>query len=110
MADELGRSTAPYRPRFEAEDWLALACGCLGIDRVDLASRLRQGEIVRARELVGLIGVERYGVRVKELAKELGKSEDGVSLWVRRGAKRRVEDPSFAAAARELDAAAQQER
>jgi hypothetical protein len=110
MADELGRSTSPYRRRFQAKDWLALACGHLEVDRADVAGRGRQREIVRARELIGLIGVGLYGVRVKDLAGEPGKSEDGVSLWVRRGAKRRLENASFAAASEDLDAAAREER
>jgi len=110
MLDELGRSTAPYRPQLSAEEWVVIACGCLGVDRADLAGRGRQPEIVRARELTGLIGVERYGVQVKRLAEELGKSEDGVSLWVRRGARRRSDDAVFAGAAERLDSIAQQER
>lgn len=109
MVDELGRSTSPYRRRFEAEDWLALACGHLGVERADVAGRGRQKEIVRARELMGLIGVGLYGVRVKDLARELGKSEDGVSLWVRRGSMRKLEDVPFAAAAEDLDNAAREE-
>ena len=58
---------------------------------------------MRIRDLMGLVGVERYGVKVKGLAAVLEKSEDGVSLWVRRGGRRREEDKSFAAEARELD-------
>jgi REP element-mobilizing transposase RayT len=110
MADELGRGTSPYRRRFEAEEWLALACGHLEVERADIAGRGRQKEVVRARELLGLIGVGLYGVRVKDLARELGKSEDGVSLWVRRGAQRRLENAPFAAAAEDLDSAAREER
>jgi hypothetical protein len=89
---------------------LALACGHLEVERADVAGRGRQKEVVWARELVGLIGVGLYGVRVKDLARELGKSEDGVSLWARRGAKRRLEDALFAAAAEDLDNAAREER
>ncbi len=110
MVDELGRSTAPYRPRLGAEEWLAIACAHLCVDRADLEGRGRQREIVWARDLIGLIGVERYGVQVKSLAVALGKSEDGVSLWVRRGVKRRSDDELFAEAADRLDSVAQQER
>ena len=67
-------------------------------------------EIVRARDIVGLLGVERYGVKVKDLAERLGKSEDGVSLWVRRGGLRRVQDAAFAAEVEELDASLKEER
>ena len=61
------------------------------------------------RELIGLVGIERYGVKVTALAAELGKSRDGVSRWYRRGAVRREEDPEFAAAAKALDQAASEE-
>jgi hypothetical protein len=47
---------------------------------------------------------------VKDLAECLGKSEDGVSLWVRRGARRREEDASFAFEAEKLDLALRRER
>ena len=82
----------------------------MGVDRDELASRSRKPEIVRAREIVGLLGVERYGVKVKELAECLGKSEDGVSLWVRRGGCRRGQDAAFAADVEDLDASLKEER
>ena len=110
MLDELGRPTSPYRPRFAAEKWLDVTCRHFGVERGDLSSRRRHPEIIRIRDLVGLVGVERYGVRVKDLAAVLGKSEDGVSLWVRRGARRREEDPKFAKAARDLDDKFKEER
>ncbi len=110
MADELGRPTSPYRSRFEADAWIETTCRHFEIQREDLASRSRKDGIVRVRELIGLVGVERYGVKVKELAASLGKSEDGVSLWVRRGARRRLEDESFAEDAEALDAAMREKR
>jgi hypothetical protein len=54
---------------------------------------------MRIRELIGLVGVERFGVKVTELADVLGKSRDGVSLWMRRGVTRRATNPEFASAA-----------
>ncbi|MBW2693947.1 MAG: hypothetical protein JRE57_15145 [Deltaproteobacteria bacterium] len=62
-------------------------------------------DVVRIRELIGLVGIERYGVKVAELAAELGKSRGGVSHWFRRGAARRAEDADFAAAAEAFDRA-----
>ena len=109
FVDEQGRSTARWRPRYDAAAWLDLACDHLHIDREALRARGRHPEVVRQRELVGLVGVERYGVKVTELAAILGKSRDGVSQWVRRGAQRRAADPEFAAAAQELDLAASEE-
>ena len=87
-----------------------MTCSHFKVQREDLASRGRKEEIVRVRELIGLVGVERYGVKVKDLAARLGKSEDGVSLWVRRGARKRMEDAGFAADAEALDVAASEER
>ena len=110
LMDELGRSTSPYRARLGAEDWLELACRHLGVQQEDLASRSREAGIVRSRDLVSLIGVERYGVKVKDLAASLGKSEDGISLSARRGARRRVEDEAFANDAEALDRCGVEER
>jgi REP element-mobilizing transposase RayT len=107
--DELGRSTARWRPKYTAREWLAFACAHLDCDIVALRSRGRAPEVVRLRDLIGLVGIERYGVRVIELAAELGKSRDGVSQWYRRGTARRAEDPDFAAAAKCLDDAASEE-
>ncbi|MCP4896877.1 MAG: hypothetical protein GY906_07865 [bacterium] len=109
FVDELGRSTARWRPRFGANEWLELACGYVGVDREALGGRGRHPDVVRARDLVGLVGIERYGVKVKELADELGKSHDGVSRWYRRGTIRRATDPVFAASTEALDKAASKE-
>ena len=89
---------------------MELACAHLGCDRETLRSRGRAPDVVRLRELIGLVGIERYGVKVIELAAELGKSRDGVSDWCRRGAARRAADLNFAAAAAALDQAASEER
>ena len=103
MVDELGRPTSPFRTRYDAGTWIEVTCRHLEVEPGELSSRRRHPEIIRVRDLIGLVGVERYGVKVKDLAAQLGKSEDGVSLWVRRGARRRAEDPGFAAEAEELD-------
>jgi putative transposase len=109
FVDEQGRSTGRWRPRYSASEWLELACAELGVDQERLADRNRNREIVRARELIGLIGVERFGVKVNELARELGKSRDGVSRWIRRGAARRASDAAFASDAEALDFAASED-
>ena len=101
--DELGRGTARWRPRYGAMEWLNLACEQLNVDIEVLAGKGRSEETVKMRELIGMVGVERFGVKVAELADVLGKSRDGVSCWMRRGVKRRAADPSFAAAAERLE-------
>jgi REP element-mobilizing transposase RayT len=109
FVDELGRSTARWRPRYPATEWLELACTHLGCHREELGGRGRAPEVVRMRDLIALVGIERYGVKVTELAAELGKSRDGVSRWCRRGAARRAGEPDFAAAAEALDQAASED-
>lgn len=74
-----------------------------------LAGKGRASEIVKMRELIGMVGVERFGVKVTELADVFGKSRDGVSCWMRRGVERRTTDPSFAAAAERLEYFASEE-
>jgi len=107
--DEQGRSTARWRPRYGAREWLELTISHLGADLEALGGRGRSAEVVWQRDLIGLVGIERYGVKVTELAGELGKSRDGVSRWYRRGVRRRLTDPKFAAAAVALDDAASEE-
>ena len=50
---------------------MRLACAHLGVDIEDLKGRGRDPDIVRYRELIGLVGIERYGVKVTELAEVL---------------------------------------
>ncbi len=107
--DEAGRRTARWRPRYSAPDWVELACDELGVEKGALAGRGRDPEVVRAREILGLVGIERFGVKVGELAEELGKSRGGVTQWYRRGVVGRDEDPSFAATAAQLDYAASED-
>ncbi|HSN56810.1 MAG TPA: hypothetical protein VLT32_19225, partial [Candidatus Sulfomarinibacteraceae bacterium] len=86
------------------------ASSWMHMSREALASRSRSPELVRAREVLALVGVARYGVKVRDLAASLGKSEDGVSLWIRRGSQRRLEDAGFAAEVETLDAGFHEER
>jgi transposase len=68
-----------------------------------LASPRRTPELVDARELIGGVAIERWGIQVKALAEALGKSREGVSKWVRRAARRRSEDGAFARRMEALD-------
>jgi hypothetical protein len=88
---------------------LELACAHLECDLDVLRGRGREPEVVRMRELIGLVGIERYGVKVTELAAGLGKSRGGVGHWYRRGTARRTEDADFTTAAEALDQAASEE-
>jgi REP element-mobilizing transposase RayT len=101
--DAVGRSLAPVRRRLSAGEFVALIAPLVGVLPEELSSSLRGPERVLARELVGCLAVERWGVGVKELADALGKSRDGVSLWVRRAAQRRSRDAGFVARLDDLD-------
>lgn len=101
--DPLGRSGVPERRRLEAGELVAAAAGVVGVTVEQLASAQRGAERVEARELIGSVAVERWGIGVKALAAALGKSRDGVSLWVRRAADRWRHDRRFAAKLDELD-------
>ena len=58
----------------------------------ELASRKRDTRIVQMGDALAVVGIERYKIKVKDLARLLGKSDDGVSIWGRRGAQRRLDD------------------
>jgi len=59
VVDELGRSTATWRPRYTAREWLELACAHLECDLDVLRGRGREPEVA---SVIG-IGGGRPGVR-----------------------------------------------
>ena len=58
---------------------------------------------IHQRELLAVVGVERYGVEVKALAALLGKSRVTVSAWVSRGASKRATSARFREEVGKLD-------
>ncbi|MEN8164407.1 MAG: transposase [Acidobacteriota bacterium] len=102
--DELGRSTALERPWLKAEDFIQRALDALEISSEEVSGRTKRQEVVRAREILMTLGVERYGLRVTRLAAVLGVRYNSASLWGRRGATRRMEDRAFAGWMDEIDA------
>jgi len=101
--DELGRSTAIERPSLNERDFIDRVLDALDIDHSDLTGRTKRPEVVRAREILMTLGIERYRFGVKGLASELGVRYDSASLWGRRGAKRRTEDDQFRRRIDEVD-------
>ena len=101
--DYLGRSTAPERPRFATDVFLQRACEILGVGLEVLAGRRRTSVERDLRELVSVVGVERYGQRNRDLAAALAKDPGAVSRWVSAGAARRAAEPAFAKRVLELD-------
>ena len=94
--DELGRSTARERSLLDVETFIQRALDALGHTAVEVSGRGKRQEIVRAREILMTLGVERYGLRVTEMVAVLGVRYNSACLWSRRGATRRQEDRAFA--------------
>jgi len=92
-----------WRPRLEAEEFVARGTEYLGLDLDELQSRRRSQDLVTARELLALLGAERYRIKVKELAQQLFKSPDGVSQALARAARKRTTDSAFRAELDRLD-------
>ncbi len=82
VVDELGRSTARWRTRYAAREWLELACAHLECDPELLCGRGRAPEVVRTRELIGLVGIERCGVKVGSWLPSSGNREVGSVIGI----------------------------
>jgi hypothetical protein len=67
-----------------------------------LGGRCRGAELGRARELVMLVGVETCGLKVKDLAAEIGRDPGSASRLYGQATERRREDPSLAALVQEI--------
>jgi hypothetical protein len=73
-----------------------------------LRSSSRAVELVEGREILMTLGVERYRLRVKELAGCVCKSPDGMSQALARGVRRRAQDADFRNRLSDLDHAVAQ--
>ncbi len=94
--DVLGRSTGLERQDLRPEQFISLACECLGSDPGDVASRRQDREIGRLRRLIVSCGIERWGQRAGELAEVLRKRPVVVSRWVSEASRIKTDDQTFA--------------
>jgi REP element-mobilizing transposase RayT len=101
--DFQGRTSDLERPRLEADEFIRRVCELAGYDSEQLASRARDRDTADARKVVATLGVERWSQRRTALAAALNKNPDVVSFWAGKGARRRQEDPGYAARLDELD-------
>lgn len=92
-----------WRPRVDAESFVEALAGHAVIDVEALRSRARTAAVALGRELVAVVAVERFGVKVKDLAEKLCKSPGGISRTLRRGIRRRLEDDPFSSELDSLD-------
>jgi len=96
------------RPRIDAGELLRRGGELLGVGFETLAGRGKAPEVVRARELLTVLGVERCGLRVMDIAAALGKHPATGTGWVMRGVRRRQENSEDAARLEEFDKALSQ--
>ena len=92
-----------WRPSFDAGEFIARGAEFLGVSVDELRVRGRARHVVEARELVMLLGVERYGLKVNALARELRKTPDGMSQTLARAVRRRAGEDEFLRRINELD-------
>lgn len=89
--DALGASTTPQRAPLDVDEYLARVCQVHGVEQVELSGRRKDEATARLRELVILIGVEGYALRVKDLAARLRMNPGSASRVLARGAARERE-------------------
>ena len=107
--DYLGRSTAPERPPLSVDAFLDRTCEVLETDVEELASRGKGSRLRELREIVAVLGVERYGQTVRSIAERLRKNPGSVSRWVSASAERRASDPDSSSRLEQLDERLRQE-
>jgi hypothetical protein len=105
VIDERGVSTGLDRPQLRPEHFFELACRALGADPKALKTASRSRQLSRQRQLIVGLGAERWSQRTKGLAAIMNRKSDTGTAWVRRCIERRLSEPEFARAYRELDEA-----
>jgi len=93
------------RPTLSAEEYIRRAAAVADVSLDELRGRLRSPDVVRAREVLAVVGVERYGLRVKDLGREMGKSPDSMTKIIGRVVRRRAADSELRTALDRLDQA-----
>jgi REP element-mobilizing transposase RayT len=95
--DWQGGLQRPDPPSADAADVVRVVAGMVEIPVEALAGRSRGEELLRARELVMLVGVEQCGLKVKDLAVVIGRGAGSASRLYTQAAAVRRTDPAFAA-------------
>ncbi len=93
--DALGATTPEPGGTSDAATFVAEASALLEIHVDYLKARNSDRERTRAREALAWLAVERYGIRIKDLARELGRTPGAAGRWVAGGAARWQGDPAF---------------
>jgi REP element-mobilizing transposase RayT len=97
--DWQGAVQRPKPPKADAAGVARAVARVLGVPTEALGGRGRGEELQRARELVMLVGVERCGLRVRDLAAVIGRDASSASRLYAQAAAVRRASPAFAAVA-----------
>jgi REP-associated tyrosine transposase len=101
---EGARGVGERRSVRDVDGFIRRAARELGVASEELRSRRKAPATVRAREIIAIVGVERFGVKVAELADRLNKNPGSVSRWIVEAGERRQQEREFAADCERLEA------
>ena len=93
--DALGASSEPELAVLSPEEFVLAAANALDVGMTKLIGPRSGRELTRLRELLALLAVERYGIRVKDLAQSLARNPSVVSRWVSTAGDRRTSEAEF---------------
>jgi REP element-mobilizing transposase RayT len=93
--DALGASSEPEPAVLSPEEFVLIAAGALSVDLVELIGPRAHRSLTRVREMLALLGVERYRLRVKDLAQRLARDPSVVSRWVSIAGELRTSNGEF---------------
>jgi putative transposase len=91
------------RPALSVQTYVERASAAMGVSLDELRGRLRSPKVVRAREALMVVGAERYGLRVSDLAREMAKSPDSMTKAIVRTTQRRMASADLRSTLDELD-------
>jgi REP element-mobilizing transposase RayT len=93
--DALGASSEPAPPTMRPDSFVAAAAAILDMPLAELVGPRSGRSLTRAREVLAVVAVERYRLKVKELAEQLGRSPSVVSRWIFEAGRLRASDDEF---------------
>ncbi len=85
----------PPRQTLAPDVYASAAGAALGVSLEAIAGPRSGRELTRKREIFAFVGVETFAVRVKDMARQLGKNPGVVSRWANFGAERCAHDDAF---------------
>ena len=100
-----GHSSTIERPETGVRDLIERGAVALGWSGAEIVGPSRMRRLIEAREILTIVGVERYGLKVKEIAAAMGRAPETASRWISRGTERRQSDREYRACIGRVDRA-----